>query len=151
MTASRAPLLTVIPLAALALAVASPPAAAEAAFTGADAAYVDWGVKSCGLKGTDVARALVEAARGKGADAFNRQYMQQFQSEAFTAASADKTKRDRLCRDVREWYGKSGTRFPRALAGEGEGPQQPMATHSQQRITAPDGTNLPGSGPGQRR
>lgn len=102
-------------------------ARADAAFTGMDAALIDWGVKNCGLKSTAAEHALVEAANGKSRDTFNRQYMQQFQSEAFTAAATDKAKRDHLCRDLKEWYGRSGTRISHLLASDSEGaqPDQP--------------------------
>lgn len=95
-------------------------ARAEGAFTGADAAIIDWGVKNCGMKSTDAEHVLVDAANAKGRDAFSRQYMQQFESALFKEAANNREKQTRLCRDVKEWYGKEGTRIPKLLAGEGE-------------------------------
>lgn len=97
------------------------PVRADGAFSGVDAAFIDWAVRNCAMKSTDVEHGLVEAANTKGRDAFLRDYMRQYDAEPLKSAADDRSQRDRLCRDLKERYGKEGTRIPHLLVGEADG------------------------------
>jgi hypothetical protein len=82
-------------------------ALADKMLTGEDAAYIDWGVKNCGVKSTDKEHAMVDKANAKDAAGFLRTY----QSKDLSDARSSPSKQEAVCSDVKTWYGPFGSRF----------------------------------------
>ena len=86
-----------------------PAVAADKVFSGEDAAHIDWAWKNCEMASTKKLHGLVDQARTKGNDAFQRGYEQQYRKiVASTPAPADAK---RTCDQIRGWYGPLGTRI----------------------------------------
>ncbi len=93
------------------IAVVPTGAAAAEVLTGRDAAYIDWAARNCGMKGTPKEHGLLDAARAKGAAAFEKQYMQQFADKKLSDAANSQQQTQAMCEDIKSWYGASGSRI----------------------------------------
>lgn len=91
------------------LACAAPALAADQAFAGDDAAYVDWAWKNCAMVSTAKLRGLVDQARAKSNDAFQLKYEQQYRKIVDANPAPAETKR--TCEQVAGWYGTIGSRI----------------------------------------
>jgi len=103
------------------LAAVMGPSAAEAEeFNGKTAAYIDWAVKNCEVKSTDQEHKLVEQvnANDKSHDAFQRQYMAQFQAKELVEAGVDTKSRQAKCDSLKEWFGPAGTHLAGLMTWE---------------------------------
>ena len=92
--------------AALVVAYGCAAVAAEKAFSGDDAAYIDWAWKNCELVSTKKEHDLVELARNNGNDAFQRGYEQQY--SRIVSANPGPADVKRTCEQIKGWYGTSG-------------------------------------------
>lgn len=124
-------------LVVMAFAAAVPSAAFAAdVLTGKDAAYIDWAARNCGMKGTPKEHGLLDAARAKGAAAFEKQYLLQFEDKKLAQALATPAQTRSMCEEIKSWYGASGSRIeglvqaasePTAPAPSSEKRQAPAA------------------------
>ncbi len=89
---------------------AHPAASAEKAFTGEDAAYIDWAFKTCEMVSTPKEHALADAAAQK-AEAYTRGYSQQMQKLIDAPPPASELLAKEKCDEVKSWYGPVGTRI----------------------------------------
>ena len=94
--------------------------AAERAFTGEDAAYIDWAWKSCGLIGTDKQHTLADSARTKGGDAFQKTYEQSYYK--ISGATPQPSDVKKMCEQVTGWYGASGSKIAALVTVKTEQP-----------------------------
>ena len=90
--------------------------AAEKAFGGDDAAYVDWAWKNCDMVSTDKQHDLVDKARTKNNDAFQRGYEAQYNK--ILAANPAPAEVKRTCEQVRDWYGPLGSKIATLVASK---------------------------------
>ena len=88
--------------------------------SGRDAAYVDWGVKYCEGMSTDKEHAMVEQANANNREDFIRQYAKE--SNKVAAASDKPDMRDRMCSEIKAWYGPAGSRIADLLRWKPEPP-----------------------------
>ncbi len=95
-------------------------ASAQRAFTGDDAAHVDWAWKNCGVEATAKERGLVEAAAKAGGDKFQKAYEQGY--NAVIAKTGESAALRRMCAAIQEWYGSSGSRIEGLVAEKGAAP-----------------------------
>ncbi len=102
-------------MAAATLAVGN--ASAQKAFSGEDAAHVDWAWKNCGLEATAKERGLVEATAKSTGDKFQKAYEQSY--NAVIGKTAEPAALRRMCETIKEWYGASGTRIDGLVAVKG--------------------------------
>jgi hypothetical protein len=86
-------------------------AIADKSLSGEDAAYIDWGVKNCGVISTDKEHFMVEQANAKGRDVFSNQYLRQYQSKSLVEALASPSRQEAMCTDIKAWYGPQGSRI----------------------------------------
>ncbi len=93
---------------ALGVAVASPAAFGADTLSGRNAAYIDWAVKYCGAESTDKEHSLIDQAYAKGRDAFVAQYTEQ--SNKLGPVVDAPEKQEKMCSDIKEWYGPLGSR-----------------------------------------
>ena len=112
--------LQVAAVAMLAALACCEPAAADKAFGGEDAAYVDWAWKNCQLVSSKKEHDLVDTARGKASDAFQRSYEQQFYK--IVAATPTPLEVRHTCEHVTEWYGPAGVRIEGLVAAKRDKP-----------------------------
>jgi hypothetical protein len=96
-------------LAALVCAIAASHATAESAFTGKDAAHIDWGVRNCAAVITDKERKLVDEANTKAKAQFVEQWTAE--SNKLIAAADSQSKQQALCASIKDWYGPLGSRI----------------------------------------
>lgn len=106
-------------IAASLIALVPQPSRAAEVLTGKDAAYIDWAARNCAMKSTPKEHGLIDAARAKGAAAFEKQYMQQAEDKQLAAAASSAGRIKSTCEDITSWYGRSGSRI--------EGLIQPIA------------------------
>ena len=99
------------------------PAAADKAFGGDDAAYIDWAWKNCEMVSTKKQHDLVDQARNKGNDAFQRSYEQQYVK--IVAANPTPAEARRTCELVKNWYGRDGDRISELVQIKTEKPTAP--------------------------
>jgi hypothetical protein len=83
------------------------------AFSGRDAAYIDWGVKNCEAESTDKEHALIEQANKNARSNFLEQYSNE--SNKLSGSFGAPKKQENICADIREWYGALGSRIPDLL------------------------------------
>jgi hypothetical protein len=83
------------------------------AFSGRDAAYIDWGVKNCEAVSTDKEHALIEQANTNVRSNFIEQYNNE--SNKIAGALGPPKKQENMCADIRDWYGPLGSRIPDLL------------------------------------
>lgn len=98
--------------------VASGSAFADKAFSGEDAAYIDWAWKNCAVTSTNRQHDLVEQARNKSNDAFQRAYEAQYRKIIDTTPGPPEVRR--TCESVKEWYGSSGSRIAALIQNNSE-------------------------------
>jgi hypothetical protein len=79
--------------------------------TGADGAYLDWGVKNCGLQSTVKEHDLVAQANARDSGAFLKGYNQKSASKELGDALAVPARTADMCSDIKTWYGPSGSRI----------------------------------------
>ena len=84
-------------------------ARAAEALSGRDAAYIDWGVKYCEAVSTDKEHAMVELANAKARDDFVQQYTKEV--DQLAAAASPPERREKMCSDIKDWYGPLGNRI----------------------------------------
>lgn len=95
---------------------------AQKAFSGEDAAHVDWAWKNCGVEATGKVRGLVEAAAKSAAgDKFQKAYEQAY--NALIAKTAEPAALRRMCASIQEWYGAGGSRIEGLVAEKGARPE----------------------------
>lgn len=86
-------------------------------FSGETAAILDWSVKNCEFKSTDKTRKLVEDEKAKSEAKFSNSYMKGFSSKLLSEPGEDRQRIEKLCNQIKEWYGQSGTRMVGLIAG----------------------------------
>lgn len=110
--------------------------AAEKAFTGEDAAYVDWAWKNCEFVSTKKEHDLVSQAAAAKGDAFQRGYELQYRR---IIDGTPATEVRRTCEAIMGWYGPVGTRitelidakeYKAPVAGTSIGPKSPPQPNS---------------------
>jgi hypothetical protein len=99
--------MTRMALALAAVALWTGGALADKTLSGEDAAYIDWGVKNCGVTSTDKEHGMVDQANAKDSAAFLRQY----QSKNLADATTSPSKQQAMCADIKAWYGPLGIRI----------------------------------------
>ena len=93
----------------------------QKAFSGDDAAHVDWAWKNCGVEATAKERGLVETTAKATGDRFQKTYEQGYNAViAKTAAPADLR---RMCETIKGWYGTSGSRIDGLVTVKGTAPE----------------------------
>jgi hypothetical protein len=97
-------------LAFAALSRANPAKGAEA-FTGETAALLDWSVSNCDFKSSDKTRKLVEDEKAKGEAKFSDSYMKGFSGKLLTEAKQSREATEKLCAQIKNWYGSGGSRI----------------------------------------
>ena len=108
-------------LVAAAMTVTCGYALAQKAFSGEDAAHVDWAWKNCAVEATAKERGLVEATAKTAGDKFQKAYEQGY--NAVIAKTADPAAVRRMCESISEWYGASGSRVEGLIAEKGARPE----------------------------
>jgi hypothetical protein len=93
---------------ALGVAVVSPAAFGADTLSGRNAAYIDWAVKYCGAESTDKEHSLIDQAYAKGKDEFIAQYTEQ--SNKLSPAAGSPEMQEKMCSEIKEWYGPLGSR-----------------------------------------
>lgn len=89
-------------------------AAAGPAFSGEDAAYIDWGAKNCATKSTAKEHALVDEANTKDSAGFLRKY----QGKDFGDVLSTPNKQTAMCDQIKSWYGPGGSRIAGMITWE---------------------------------
>ena len=122
----------------LAIIIATMPVGATAAevLTGKDAAYIDWAARNCGMKGTPKEHGLIDAARAKGAAAFENQYLLQFEDKKLAQALATPAQTRSMCEEIKSWYGASGSRIEGLVQAVSE-PTAPAPTSEKKAAPKP--------------
>jgi hypothetical protein len=112
-------------------------AQAEPALSGSDAATIDWAVKNCGVSSTDKEHRLIDTAKSKGAAAFDRDYLKQFQTKALADAAETPGRTRSMCDDITNWYGPAGNKLAglitagaSSIAASTDGPAKPTDAKS---------------------
>lgn len=96
---------------------------AQRAFSGEDAAHVDWAWKNCSVEATGKERSLVEAAaKSTAGDKFQKAYEQAY--NALIAKTAEPAALRRVCQSIQEWYGPGGSRIDGLVAAKGASPAE---------------------------
>lgn len=85
-------------------AIAAPPA-----YSGADAAYIDWAWKTCELKSTKKEHELSDQARAKNGDVFLKAYEAEYKK--ILEKGSDPVAVRHLCQSIKDWYGEAGTKI----------------------------------------
>ena len=126
-------------------------ALADKAFTGEDAAYIDWAWKNCEIKSTTKQHGLVDEARNKNNDAFQRSYEASYLKLVAANPEGDSAAVRRTCTSVKEWYGSSGTRIAALIEAKGDrGSVAGTSVGSKSSSQAGGGGNRGGGGGGKR-
>jgi hypothetical protein len=105
---------------ALGVTIASAPVLGADALSGRDAAFIDWGVKFCGGISTDKEHAMVNVANAKAKDDFIQHYAKE--SSKLATASGAPAAQEKLCSDIKTWYGPLGSRIADLLRWKQEAP-----------------------------
>jgi hypothetical protein len=109
------------------------------AFSGRDAAYIDWGVKNCEAVSTDKEHALIEQAnmnaRGK--------FLEQYSTESNKLLGSVK-RQENMCADIRDWYGPLGSRIPDLLRWKREPRAEGEKKSAADSAVKPKGRRSPG-------
>lgn len=119
--------------------------AAEKAFAGEDAAYIDWAFKNCQIASTDKERGLASQASAKSGEVFARAYGAQYRKLADGAGAA--TARQATCESIVGWYGPLGSRITELVIQKVEKPADTGASAGSNR---PPDRSAPARGPAQR-
>ena len=125
-----------------------PAVAAEKAFSGEEAAYVDWAWKNCQLVSTKKEHDLVEQVRGKAGDAFQRSYEQSYTKIVTATPTALEVRH--TCEHVTEWYGPNGSRIEGLVAGKLDKPAVAGTSIGSSSSQPPAGAKSGGRGGGRR-
>ena len=114
-----------------ALALTAVAAIADTAFTGKDAAHIDWSAKNCEATSTDKEHRLVDEANAKGRDRFVALWMAESGKLVETADTP--SKRESLCSDIKGWYGPQGSRISGLITWNSAGPASTTARQYEAR------------------
>ena len=120
-------------------------AAADRAFGGEDAAYIDWAFKNCQIASTDKERGLASQASAKSGDVFAKAYEAQYRKLADGAGAA--TARQATCESIVGWYGPLGSRITELVIQKVEKPADTGASAGSNR---PPDRPAPARGSAQR-
>jgi hypothetical protein len=93
--------MTRLVLGILAWVLSAASASAGPAFSGEDAAYIDWGAKNCATKSTDKEHTIVDEANAKDSAGFLRKYQGKDLSD-----------------QIKGWYGPGGSRIAGMITWE---------------------------------
>ena len=116
-------------------------AAADRAFGGEDAAYIDWAFKNCQVASTDKERGLASQASAKSGDVFARAYEAQYRKLADGDGPAKA--RQATCEQIVAWYGPLGSRIAELVNQKVEKPEAAGSS-------APTARSAPARGPSPR-
>lgn len=92
------------------------PAQGAEAFSGETAALLDWSVNNCDFKSSDKTRKLVEEEKAKGEAKFSDSYMKGFSGKILTEAKQSRHATEKLCVQIKDWYGTGGSRIAGLVA-----------------------------------
>ena len=120
-------------------------AAADRAFGGEDAAYLDWAFKNCQVASTDKERGLASQASAKSGEVFARAYEAQYRKLADGDGPAKA--RQATCEQIVAWYGPLGSRIAELVNQRIE---KPEAVGSNAGSSAPSARSAPARGPAPR-
>ena len=109
--------MTRLGLGMLAWVLSATAAPAGPAFSGEDAAYIDWGAKNCATKSTAKEHAMVDEANAKDSAGFLRKYQGKDLSDALSTPN----KQTAMCDQIKGWYGPNGSRIAGMITWENTG------------------------------
>ncbi|RTL59700.1 MAG: hypothetical protein EKK41_29320 [Hyphomicrobiales bacterium] len=97
--------------------LAAPARGVEDVFTGEIAALLDWSVNNCDFKSSDKAHKLVEAEKAKSEAKFSDSYLKGFSGKLLSEAKQSRNAAEKLCGQIKDWYGTGGSRIAGLVAG----------------------------------